>query len=550
MIARAALRNPIDLGVAIACLPFAAVMVANAGYIPLFDGLLYSECVVGALQPGRSLAELNCGGHTSIAYFGWLALWQLPSVGSSVSIVLANTAIGLFALWSFHGILSIAFPEPGRRLERLLLTAAAGLVPAFLASALNTTPDFGLTAALLGVLHALLAGRFKTAATFGVLLCFCKEPGVGHYLIAAGLHTLLTVTRPPGELRTKLDALRKRWVLLLPPLIVAGFTLWKLKSGSGFWKDSVSREPLLQQLFTVKPFDPIFDNYLQAIFVLSFLWIASAVVAAALVVGTVRWTFGLPPRDRAHPRAVLYLQLAFVAVAVLVTRYLSFFNLRYVLPAIPLLLIVFFGALHDLVGSRPARLCAIAALGGLLAISTFRTVDPVSIALRGTFAFGSHRLLEMREGGGSHGRDELFYNLQVTKLHDLQNVAYRSLRPDADRPIVVPYELDWFFVGRIDPRSHQRTLRPLEGTSPADYGRGFEPVTNRKLPSRLKEDGYLGVDALAALRELPKTIFVLQAPNVPAARDLELLGRAYSVVRVHRFESGGYELFAHELARR
>jgi len=549
VISRAALRN-VDLGVAIACLPFAAVMVANAGYIPLFDGLLYSECVVGALQPGRSLAELNCGGHTSIAYFGWLALWQLPSIGSSVSIIFANTAVGLFALWSFHGILSIAFPEPERRLERLLLTAAAGLVPAFLASALNTTPDFGLTAALLGVVHALLASRFKAAAVFGVLLCFCKEPGVGHYLIAACLHTLFTVTRPAGELRAKLDALGKRWALLLPPLIFAGFTIWKLKSGGGFWKDSVSREPLLQQLFTFKLLDPVFDDYLQAIFVLSFLWIASAVVAAALVVGMARWAFGLPPRSRANPRAVSFLQIALVAVTILVTRYLSFFNLRYVLPAIPLLLIVFFGALRDLVSSRLARLCAIALLGGLFAISAFRTVDPVSIRLRGTFAFGSHRLLEMREGGGTHGRDELFYNLEITKLHDLQNIAYRSLRPDADRAIVVPYELDWFFVGRIDPRNHQRTLRPLEGTNPTDYGRSFEPITNRKLPSRLKEDGYLGVDALAALRELPKTIFVLQAPNVPAARDLELLGKAYRVVRVHRFESGGYELFAHELLRR
>ena len=557
MIARAALRKVDWAGwpaLAIACLPFAAVMVANLGYVPLFDGLQYAECVVGALQPGRSLAELNCGGHVSIGYFGWLALWQLPSVGSGALIVLANAALGLFALVAFYRILSIAFPEPERRLERLVLTAALGVQPAFLASAINPTPDFGLTAALLGVIWALLSDRFKTAAALGLQLCLCKEPGVGHYLIAIGLHTLVTVTRPSGELRAKLGALRKRWALLLPPLLFAAFMAWKLKAGGGLWRDTAVREPLLHQLLSFKLLDRAFVDYLQAIFALSFLWVPSLVIAAALLLGASRWAFGLPPRDRPSARVLIFLQVAFVAVAMLVTRYLSWFNLRYVLPTLPLLLIVFAGALRDLLRSRAIRLVAACALFGLFAISAFRTVDPLSIRLRGTFAFGQHRLLDMREGGGlggaSKGRDELFYNLQITALHDLQNEAYRTLRPDADRAIVIPYELDWFFVGRIDPNSHQRTLRPLEGTDRAAYGRGFEPVTNRKLPSRLKEDGYLGIDALAGLREPPRTIYLLRAPNVPAERDLGMVQRTYREVRVHRFGSGGYELLAHELVRR
>src|SRR5437773_12107036 len=104
------------LGLAAALAPFVAAMALHADYIPVFDGLIYTERVVRAVLPAGSWTDLNCAGHLSIGALGPLALLQLPSPGSAPLRTLGNTLYGLLALVAFHGIVRAAFPwnEIGR----------------------------------------------------------------------------------------------------------------------------------------------------------------------------------------------------------------------------------------------------------------------------------------------------------------------------------------------------------------------------------------------------------------------------------------------------
>src|SRR5205814_1245285 len=132
-----------------------------------------------------------------------------------------------------------------------------------------------------------------------------------------------------------------------------------------------------------------------------------------------------------------------LGVTFLMTRYLTFFNLHYTLPAMPLLLLMAFGALGELVQWRAAHIAFLYTLGVLFTATTFRTIDPISKTLRSTFAFGKHPMLNIRERAERRyfGRDKVVYNLEVTEFHRLQNIVYRSLQPNAQHAMLMPHDL-------------------------------------------------------------------------------------------------------------
>ena len=92
-------------------------------------------------------------------------------------------------------------------------------------------------------------------------------------------------------------------------------------------------------------------------------------------------------------------------------------NPRYMLPALPILIVLFGGSLLNVLRKQSIITIALIMMLVLLTVSSFRTVDPVSKKIMGTFKFGSHEMLQMArydEPKHGYGRDHLVYNFEFT----------------------------------------------------------------------------------------------------------------------------------------
>jgi hypothetical protein len=208
------------------------------------------------------------------------------------------------------------------------------------------------------------------------------------------------------------------------------------------------------------------------VFVVGFLWIPSALIAADAGIGAVRAAARRTPRPvpGANGALVAFVLAITAALTWVLTRYVTFSNARYYLPVYPLLLIAAFCALVRLRVPRRAREGVFATVTVLLAISATRTIDPVSRRLWGTFRFGDRDLLHVTAITGEccgYGRDQLTYNLEFTALADVQDAVYIRLRPTDSTVFVVHDKANFYTVGQLDAHSRRRTLRRAGVVRPA-----------------------------------------------------------------------------------
>jgi hypothetical protein len=166
---------------------------------------------------------------------------------------------------------------------------------------------------------------------------------------------------------------------------------------------------------------------------------------------------------------------------------------------------------------------------GSFLVSNFRTVDPLSRAVYGTFAFGQHELLNVtsltRECCG-HGRDQLAYNLELNELHALQDLVFADIRPTSETVIAVDPNAHWYLLGQLDEKTSQRTL------------------------ARTSVLGPRYVDILALAREKPAAAYYIAFPFVNNDPALRFIANWYERVATKKYARAGYELEVFLLRRR
>jgi hypothetical protein len=280
--------------------------------------------------------------------------------------------------------------------------------------------------------------------------------------------------------------------------------------------------------------DPIFVSYAAGIFVLGFLWVVSAIIASDLAVGGLRMARRLPARpvpgaDRAR---LAYLTVLTVILTYLLTSFRTWSNLRYFALLYPLFVILAFAALLRLGASSRVRTGALAVIVALFAFAAFRSADPVSRDVYGTFSIGEREMYRMASITGEYagpGRDELVYNLEFTGYHDVQNALFRRLHPGDSTVIIAPSLVRWSLWSRLDSLSYERTMREE---------RSFLP--------RYGDEASIG--RMKDLREL----WFLEFSNHPD-RDAtlgNLTRTAWREAGAERGSARGHVLVAHHLVRR
>lgn len=468
-----AIHPPFGRDRAIAIMVAAALMgtmiLPELGYVPLWDGRVYANCVIEAAFGGITMESLRCAGHPSQAWAALLAIPQAFAPGSVAVLHLTNLVLGIVAVIAIRVVLARAFPEPSHARDLDLVAIACAVHPVVLSTLLQPNVDFGVYVGFFVALAGLLtpgAGGTLAAIGGGTLAAFSKETGVLAYAFAMTTALAIAWHRAGSAAPAFIAAQGKRIAVLGTPFVLFGIHVltwdathqeravwkhgWQVNTADGF------------NFFDLS--EPVFRSYAAGLFVLGFMWVAwlPTTVDGVMGLGRMARRRATRPIAGADARTVVALTVMTAALTYVLTAFRTWSNLRYFALLYPLFLLLTYAALARLGMHATRRRLALGALVTLFILASFRSVDPLSRALYGTFDAGTRRMYRMtsitQEFEGP-GRDQLVYNLEFTGYHHVQNTLYRLLAPAASTVIGTPRHVRWNIWSQLDTASHERTMR-------------------------------------------------------------------------------------------
>ena len=512
-----------------------ALVWPEHGFVPIWDGRVYFDCVVDAARSGWSVSALRCGGHHSQLTMAWLALSQLGDPGNTTRLLLANVLLAWGALWAFHAILLVLWPSEERAVERALLTTTLAVHPLALASLVQLNSDYGVYVFLLMCLAFFWRDQRWLAAAAGLVLCFSKETGALVYAVLVATLVTERAVRVARADRARSDAVPKRASASValgslvqaaralapafaPLAVYAAFLAWWANTQASYvvWNQGMHERPLAgMRWFDLD--DPIFRSYAAIIFVLGFAWVPTTAIVAALGQRLVAgWRRGrtsesaivqAPSTTADGHRAILAILAVVLTYALTVYRTWSF--PRYFLVLLPVLLICALMSLDALKTPTRVRRLLLASYALVLFGSVRASFDPVSRLLFGTWSLGRaevYHVSRLSHDFRVRDADHLAYNLQFTGFHHALNVAFAALAPTESTTVVFPATNRWGLWS------------PLEAGSYRRVGGGAGTVRPR----------YADEVMVAALREqAPRELWLVQQPNDAASSALTVLHRRY-----------------------
>ena len=411
----------------LAVIPVAAYVVASLphlDFVPLWDGLWYATCVSRSQQwLVRFLA--GCYGH---ATQGWsapfvLALHLFPA--SHVAINVVQIALGAAGVFAFHRLLATLWPDREAAVVNALVATVFATNPIVVGNLLNLTPDNGVLVYFLFVALFLARGRVIAAMFAGVLLVLSKETGAVYYTVIAALWCAWRWRQMrAGESWREL--FRDALLLAVPLIVFAGAVVGKhIWFGRAGWAGTVYLRDVLSELVP-RLDDGVFPRLLAAIFVMNFAWVSTLIVAGEVVRRAVAGWQGTR-HDGDQRRLVLILGLLVLFVWISTRFLLQHPAPRYILICLPLTALALRECLASVSWSR-LRVAIPAVVVLLNVASLSRTIDPLSVALLGTFPVGARQMLDpvtlpwtYHSGTEGQRREELIYNLEFTNIHRVFN---------------------------------------------------------------------------------------------------------------------------------
>jgi hypothetical protein len=519
---------------------FGVLLWPERGYVPIWDGHVYANCVVdAATMRGFDLDALRCAGHPSYGWTAILALSQLSAPGDAGMLLLMNAILGLLALISFRAIAARLFPGDEHARALNLFTIACAVHPVLLSTLVQVNVDFGVYVFFLATYAALLHDRYDWAAVTGTFLAFSKETGAFAAGALVAVEVLRRLAAPEFRglpLRTRIERVTPIWPAFLPLLLFAVYLVWwttGAKARPAIWKHDWNASTAdAFRFFDLS--DPVFVSYAAGIFILGFCWVVSTLIAGDAVIGAWRFLRRRPARtlEGADHTLVLSLALLTFVLTWVLTAYRTWSNVRYFAVLYPLFLLLAYAALVRMRVPTAGRMGVGALLVALFGWGAVRSVDPVSKAVYGTFSIGDRRMYTMTSITGEFsgpGRDELVYNLEFTGFHHLQNALFRELRVTDSTWIATSRSVRWQLWSQLDARTRRRSLQREDVIVP----RYADDIDLQANPNR------------------PTDVVFLEFSNREYGdHALEsLLRRYYREAGIARFHLNGHVLVAHHLVR-
>jgi hypothetical protein len=470
------------------------MVIPELGYVPLWDGRVYANCVMDAAASGLTMESLRCANHPSQGWAFVLALPQIIVPGSVEVLHLTNLLLGIIAVGAFRIVLARVVPDPARARELDLVMIAAAVHPVVVSTLLQPNVDFGVYAYFFMALAGLLTpvpGGTLAAIVSGTLLVFSKETGVVAYGVAVVAAIALEHHATGETLQARTGAIVRRGALLSVPLVAFGAHVlewnathdvnaiwrhgWQESSADGF------------KFFDLS--EPIALSYAAGLFVLGFMWVVWLPTLTDGVLGLVRIARRQPTREvsGAHTPTLAAVVLLTVILTYVLTSFRTWSNLRYFALLYPLFLLLAYVALLRLRVSARGRIASIATVIVLFVVADYRSVDPLSRLVYGTFDTGARRMYRMSSITGEFegpGRDQLVYNLEFTGYHHAQNALFQRILPTSATVIGAPRHVRWNIWTQLDSASRSRTMRRTGVITPV-YADEFD------IPARQSREAWL-----------------------------------------------------------
>lgn len=477
------------LPLAIIAAAYVALLLPYLRFIPFWDGAAYFLCVTDAVRADVfSLTNFHCAGHLSTVYLLLLGVTQYLDLGNITPVHLVNMLIGLGGIWGVSAILRSVHngDQQHDAVSLWLTTAIYAVMPLSVAHVLHVNLDFPVLS-FFAIFLACLLRRYRTGAILaGVAMIFSKETGAAIYIATSALFILFQVVRLDGTLRDTGRKMLRLTYLAIPGAILVGYySYFRFTSSRDLTWSGSSPQEALSTALNFNLANEGFRALLLDIFVLNFHWIPSAAILAFLLHRTFALltrrhdAHGLSPEAR---RLRVFSFLLLLAAAYVVTRIRPWNNARYVLAAYMPLIVCFSVALQSLLRSTLVKRGILVGLLLLVFASNFRTIDPVSRAVYGTFRFGSHTMLDMSKMIGPRWsrRDQLVYNLEFTKLFQLERHIFAAIRPTRSTVILTGAYGVFLLPPYVDDTSFEPTLRH-ENSIPLQMIDALEDMTPKRL---------------------------------------------------------------------
>lgn len=460
------------IAILVAALAMAVMVIPELGYVPLWDGRVYTNCVMGAAYSGLSLESLRCAGHPSQGWAAVLAIPQLFAPGSVAVLHLTDLVLGIVAVIAFRVVLARVFPDESHARGLDLVALACAVHPVVLSTLIQPNVDFGVYVFFFVALAGLLtpgAGGLTAALVGGTLVAFSKETGVAAYGFAVLATLGIEHVRSGERLAVRIGAIVRRGATLAIPLLLFGahVVYWDATQKGGAIWHHIWQQSTADGFKFFDLSDPIFVSYAAGLGVLGFMWVMWLPVVVDAVAGLARITrIARRPGARAVTGAdrptLIAVTLMTAAIAYLLTSFRTWSNLRYFALLYPLFLLLAYAALVRLGARAGVRHAALGLIVSLFVLADYRSVDPLSRAVYGTFDTGVRRMYRMSVITGEFdgpGRDELVYNLEFTGYHHVQNALFQRLRPTAQTVIGTPRTVRWNIWSQLDGTTLERSMR-------------------------------------------------------------------------------------------
>jgi len=532
----------------------AAHVVAKLPYldaVPRWSSGIYYEILARAVVTldfsTHDLATTyRLADHPSHAYSMYLAVGQILAAGWSraglptpatlryVAVNVEDLLLAACGVWFFWLLVVRLFPALPRA-QAVLLTLCFAFNPLVFAHGLGPNTDLPITVALIVALAAFAMDRPVLVAFAGLWMCFSKESGALMYGELWGLLVALYVVQRIGPpWRTLAASLLVRRVLmpLLPLVLYVAYLrstsplAWVERSSA--WNDTA--DPVLSPAFGLSSIQ--FETGLVSALLHNWNWIATLAFVALLAKRQVWPRIAQPSTDEATASLLRVIAWLFAFNVAFACLYIKDNHPRYYAPLIPLMLVLFYYALSELVASTRVRTAVLAVFFAVSFAQIWASLDPVGNAIWGTFKIGDRKVMLVQRGLQGQA-DGMIFNAQHQAVSRLYTRLNKVVFAGGQRPTLI-FGIDHAWV--INYAHHG--LRLDERTAEYTYERRGSFVPDTRTIGQIEATT---APAHAVYVALPW----LESPTVT----LQKLQQIYRLNGEKVITDGGYFITAYELAR-
>ncbi len=491
-------------------------MLRHISFVPVWDGWVFSRCYV---ETART-AIPTCDEHSAMIQVYLFALTQTIAKENVILIHLLSIALTLIGLISFRIVLDHLFGQGLSSSQKDILVFFFGLNPIVLAHIIQ--PNFDLNVALYTIILILFLFKkhYFWASLVGIVMMFTKESGAIVYGTSVYLYMATSIFNSPHRYNSIKRSITTIVVVTIPLILYSTYMI----HSPPFQKYKGLTWAKIAQIVAGEDIASGFVvAQVSSLYLINFAWILSFSILLGILLQIIlrKKTSGNTSGFLRH-REEIYCYTLVIFLTFLLTRISFFNNTRYMLPLLPLFIILFAGSIIVCIKNQHTRVLILLIVLGLVYGSYYKTFDPVAKKIFGTFRFGNHEMLTMSKYTYpvyGYGRDELIYNSEFINF------------PLLTEKVIEKYGLDKTYV--VEEYFTWKSLYFKDYTL-------FDPITQKRTFNSERGRKIVLLSPSEAVLTKPEEIYFIAYPNVPNEYALRKLLQYFSLEDTTTIENNGY----------